>query len=415
MATIFPREEKAEQLFEKILENPDACERLKDTFYEHFPESEDMDAQMPAVSPQTFTRALFQAYQNKDLSAFLMAICGNSMFDLLRNSFLIPIRFDDKGKTNPILLTDDQGILREKLPVNVPDKVYQKFSRIYQHREPIPQMREYLAYGFREEHRYGEEDLSVESVEIGRHLGILLLYAMPEHLQKNPLGPLIILGVGGVDLTVPVEGEAQCLELLPEVVNILLGDDGRMDVVLHGEVLGGQTESVPAHGVQHIVAVFTALAAYHIQRGVAAGMADVQACTRRIRELHKGIELGFFVVDLDMEGLFVLPHLLPLGFNSLVIILHVCNQLQTLTKIPLLGGVYAFKVLPVQTLSVRAFALPAPPRGELFCQLSLLRRNNGAGPARSKPFCLNYSMLLSGVRYSEMSTGSPSAHRCSRS
>ena len=49
MATIFPREEKAEQLFEKILENPDACERLKDTFYEHFPESEDMDAQMPAV------------------------------------------------------------------------------------------------------------------------------------------------------------------------------------------------------------------------------------------------------------------------------------------------------------------------------------------------------------------------------
>ena len=177
MATIFPREEKAEQLFEKILENPDACERLKDTFYEHFPESEDMDAQMPAVSPQTFTRALFQAYQNKDLSAFLMAICGNSMFDLLRNSFLIPIRFNDKGKTNPILLTDDQGILREKLPVNVPDKVYQKFSRIYQHREPIPQMREYLAYGFREEHRYGEEDLSVESVEIGRHLGILLLYA----------------------------------------------------------------------------------------------------------------------------------------------------------------------------------------------------------------------------------------------
>ena len=46
-------------------------------------------------------------------------------------------------------------------------------------------MREYLAYGFREEHRYGEEDLSVESVEIGRHLGILLLYAMPEHLQEH--------------------------------------------------------------------------------------------------------------------------------------------------------------------------------------------------------------------------------------
>lgn len=34
MATIFPREEKAEYLFDKILENPQACERLMETFYE---------------------------------------------------------------------------------------------------------------------------------------------------------------------------------------------------------------------------------------------------------------------------------------------------------------------------------------------------------------------------------------------
>lgn len=34
MATIFPREEKAEYLFDKILENSQACERLMETFYE---------------------------------------------------------------------------------------------------------------------------------------------------------------------------------------------------------------------------------------------------------------------------------------------------------------------------------------------------------------------------------------------
>ena len=34
-----------------------------------------------------FVKALFDAYQNRDLSAFLMEICGNSMFDLLRNAF----------------------------------------------------------------------------------------------------------------------------------------------------------------------------------------------------------------------------------------------------------------------------------------------------------------------------------------
>ena len=59
---IFPREEKAEMLFGKILEN------------------------LPA---KQFTSALFDAYENKDLTAFLMAVCQNSMFDLLRN--IIPV------------------------------------------------------------------------------------------------------------------------------------------------------------------------------------------------------------------------------------------------------------------------------------------------------------------------------------
>lgn len=34
MATIFPREQKAKMLFEKIKENPQACERLMETFYD---------------------------------------------------------------------------------------------------------------------------------------------------------------------------------------------------------------------------------------------------------------------------------------------------------------------------------------------------------------------------------------------
>lgn len=34
MSTIFPREEKTEQIFDEILKNPHACERLKDTFFE---------------------------------------------------------------------------------------------------------------------------------------------------------------------------------------------------------------------------------------------------------------------------------------------------------------------------------------------------------------------------------------------
>ena len=52
MSTIFPREEKAEQIFDEILKNPHACERLKDTFFEAIPsaeESEGAGTDIPAI------------------------------------------------------------------------------------------------------------------------------------------------------------------------------------------------------------------------------------------------------------------------------------------------------------------------------------------------------------------------------
>ena len=157
-------------------------------------------------------------------------------------------------------------------------------------------------------------------------------------LQEDPLGPLVVLGVGGGDLAIPVKGEAQRLELLTEVIHILFGDDGRVDVVLHGKVLGGHPNIIQTNGVQHVVAVLAALAADHIQGSIAAGVAHMQARTRGIRELHQCIELGLFVVDLDMEGLFVLPHLLPLGLNGLVIILHSFQSLLIFGSLPCRQG-----------------------------------------------------------------------------
>ena len=75
-------------------------------------------------------KSLFDAYQNRDLSAFLMEICGNSMFDLLRNAFLIPMRFNDKGVTNPVRLTDAEGELIKQTSVNklIPQKQYKMFQ-----------------------------------------------------------------------------------------------------------------------------------------------------------------------------------------------------------------------------------------------------------------------------------------------
>ena len=107
-STLFPREEKAELLFEKILKDPEACRRLTETFYESM--DADTDIECGYLPPEKFAYALLDAYKNRDLTALLMAICQNSMFDLLRNSFLAPFRFNADGQENPVFLTDEKGI-----------------------------------------------------------------------------------------------------------------------------------------------------------------------------------------------------------------------------------------------------------------------------------------------------------------
>lgn len=133
MATIFPREEKAEALFGEILKNPEACHRLMDTFNDSLDMADVLDA--PEISAQQFTTALFNAYANKDLSAFLMAICQHSMFDLLRNAALIPFKFNADGEPNPVILTDDAGVLLPGNKFAVSTREYDRFVRVFKSRQ----------------------------------------------------------------------------------------------------------------------------------------------------------------------------------------------------------------------------------------------------------------------------------------
>ena len=135
---------------------------------------------------------------------------------------------------------------------------------------------------------------------------------MLEELQEDPLRPLVVVGVRGVDLAVPVEAEAEHLELLAEVVDVLLGDDGGVDVVLDGVVLRRQAEGVPPDGEEHVVALQALLAADDVHGRVGARVADVQARARGIRELDQRVVLGLGEVVAGGEGLLLLPDLLPL-------------------------------------------------------------------------------------------------------
>ena len=102
--TLFPREEKSEILFKKISEDKWACEKLMETFCSYLFSNDGVD--LPdSPSSTEFAQALFNSYRNRDLSAFLMSICQNTVFDLLRNAFLIPYRFNADGKQNPMNVT----------------------------------------------------------------------------------------------------------------------------------------------------------------------------------------------------------------------------------------------------------------------------------------------------------------------
>mgnify|MGYP000302587620 CR=1 FL=1 len=75
---------------------------------------------------------MLKAYENGDVSAVLLELCNRSMFDLLKEAYLIPKRFHGKTGENPVLLTDINGkVLNTKQSV-VSRHEYKKFLEIYQ-------------------------------------------------------------------------------------------------------------------------------------------------------------------------------------------------------------------------------------------------------------------------------------------
>ena len=63
---------------------------------------------------------------------------------------------------------------------------------------------------------------------------LLVGQALLKELEENPLRPLVVFRINGADLTAPVEGDAERLNLLLKARNILLCDLFRVHVVLDG-------------------------------------------------------------------------------------------------------------------------------------------------------------------------------------
>ena len=154
---------------------------------------------------------------------------------------------------------------------------------------------------------------------VDRHVGHVGEALLVE-LEEDPLCPTVVVGGGGVDLALPVVGEAEALDLLAEGVDVALGDGRRVQPLAHRGALGGQPEGVPAHRMEDVEALGALHPRHDVGRGVALGVADVEAGAGGVGEHVEHVVLGLRTQLLGVgrrpEGTALGPDLLPLGLDD---------------------------------------------------------------------------------------------------
>ena len=149
-----------------------------ETFNENLVYNDEFDVSLPA---EKFAKALFNAYTNRDLSALLMCLCNNTVFDLLRNSYIIPYRFNADGHQNPIIMTDEHGNPLPEYKHISHDKNYIHFHEIY---NDMPDKKDiYYAQAYRYSHTYDSEHMTPTQQVIVKHDGILLIRELPDTVK----------------------------------------------------------------------------------------------------------------------------------------------------------------------------------------------------------------------------------------
>src|SRR5207245_1063013 len=111
-------------------------------------------------------------------------------------------------------------------------------------------------------------------------------------LQEDPLRPLEVGRIGGVDLAIPVVTETEHLDLPAKGRDVPLRRLARMSAGFDGVLLSRQSKRVPAHGVKYIAAAHALVASQDVRGGVALGMSDMQACPAWVREHVQDVVLG---------------------------------------------------------------------------------------------------------------------------
>ena len=220
--------------------------------------------------------------------------------------------------------------------------------------------------------------LAVDDLLVGEHglaagapvdrRGVAVHQALLPHLEEDPLAPLVVLGVAGVEHAVVVVGEAHAAHGLGGLCDVLVGPDARLRVVLDGGVLGGQAKGVIAHRVQHVKAAHAGLARHGVADRVVARVAHVQVA-RGVREHLQHVLLGLLGALLGLVEFLGIPLRLPARLDLLGV---VGRDLEVLLDVAHLRCSFSAMVsrLSVAAISGSAGGLPPVLKNEAMARRS---------------------------------------------
>ena len=109
-------------------------------------------------------------------------------------------------------------------------------------------------------------------------------------LEKDPLRPAKVAGIGGAQFARPVVAKADGLKLRPEPRNIALRRNARVLAGFDGELLRREPEGIPTHGVQDVETAHPLETGNDIGCRISFDVAHVQTLAARVGEHVEHVE-----------------------------------------------------------------------------------------------------------------------------
>ncbi len=143
--------------------------------------------------------------------------------------------------------------------------------------------------------------------------------AAPEHLEKEPLVPAVILRLTSGDFALPIVTKGKAAVSLFHRLDVAQGPLARRLFVGDGGVFGGQAEGVPTHWMQDVKTAHPFVAGQRVADRIISDVADVERAAGIGQHLQH-IELRFGGILFRAVEIGVLPALVPLQFYLRVVV-----------------------------------------------------------------------------------------------